>query len=1129
VPGGVASCPIQQQTQFGAPSADARCGQLVITAANGKTSIDTVTVTIGGKTPTWLQPGQSIQSAIDQAAPGDLIIVPRGVYTEMVLMWKPVRLQGVGAASSVIDANAHPAGKLLTPWRRQVGCLFGLTPDGRPNTNSTAPNCSQVPSLASLPAAQLYASGGPNFPTMIVDRVPTEGILGWDTTLNGNLAEQLIEPSLMGAYEGAAITVLGKGVNIPSGGPAIDAWGTGAEAAYPDGTVLLSANDCATGPRVRGGGEGSPRQNLYPGNFYCNPSSIDGLGLRNSSQGGGGIFVHGWGHNIQLANNRVYGNTGSLSGGITVGQGEHVDLPLAGEAVVLPPGSCESSPIPNLGLPFCYNTFVNVHHNAVTLNSSLGDELFSSTPAGAGGVSISNGSDHYRFTNNWVCGNMSTGDGGGVAHIGWSEGGLIEHNAILFNQTTNPTITTNGGGLLVMGAPDPDPPCGVNNDKDCVADPASIGPSDGTGLGLVINANLILGNSADAGSGGGLRLQHVNGTDVMNFPDGNTACSRDLSSCNWSSVSVTNNIIANNVAGWDGAGISLQDALAVNIVNNTIVSNDATASSGVLFNSLFAPLASAPGTNCNNQAGTGSCPQVAGLVSVTNSPVLQANLPAGLTCPQGHGSGGSCGLYSVPLLFNDVFWQNRSFFIGVKGFGAGNQNQQMLVSLFNAFSGTPAASQPATDATTPDGTGLVITGGTGACTPGASYWDLGVRGDQGPGNHSSLGGTTLALSPIYSVLTDPTLYSGANNTGGSQHDPTFLSEYCNGSRVPPEDVCKDANGATVPCGWQVPPGTNETNALPTPVFSLSPSATVDEGNNWVNMRWGPLSLLNPVSGTTLGNYGPASSSSVINLIPSSATVAYGLAPLVDFYGTSRKNGFVDAGAVEFAGGGGGGGGGGGPSRAATVSPGTLAFGNWAAGTTSNSLTVTVTNTGTLALAGGTFTFAGGSVHFSRTGGTCGSNLAVGASCTIDVAFTPGGGGPNTYTRTLTVAYGGGATVTPSVVTLTGSRVSMAVNPTALSFTAAAGTASPTQTLTIRNSTGGTRTLTITGLAAPFSRPNGGAGGSCGATLGSGATCTVNIRFTAPAAPGTSHGSVTITTSGGFTVFNSPVSLTGVSQ
>src|SRR6202040_2518128 len=133
---------------------------------SGKQSIDTVTVTIGGKAPTHVLATDTIQGAIDAAAPGDLIIVDpaftpsataaagtscagvtapsttcvetKAEHNELLIMWKPVRLQGVGAASSIINANTHPAGK-LDVWRQRVNCLFGLSLNGTATSTTSNP------------------------------------------------------------------------------------------------------------------------------------------------------------------------------------------------------------------------------------------------------------------------------------------------------------------------------------------------------------------------------------------------------------------------------------------------------------------------------------------------------------------------------------------------------------------------------------------------------------------------------------------------------------------------------------------------------------------------------------------------------------------------------------------------------------------------------------------------------------------------------------------------------------------------------------------------------------------------------------------------------------------------------
>jgi hypothetical protein len=949
------------------PNFGEHCGQLVITAANGQQSIDSVTVTVGGKTPTYVNgenaTGSAVQKAIDAATPGDMIVLAPGAYNEMVLMWKPVRLQGVGAASTTINANTHPSGK-MDPWRRQVNCLFGLALNGSllavpGNTyDPTGVYSSLCPSLQPTNATSQWGK---------VDPLPLEGIIGWDTTLNGNLAQLLQEPSLMGAYEGAAITVLGKGKNLSIGPDSTGAAGT--EGDFPTNARSLtnSNGDCAN----------------FPSNFLCNPSRIDGLTLTNSSQGGGGIYVHAWNHFLEISNNRIHGNAGTLSGGINLGQGESPDATLDAQGHEL---------------PFLFDKNVRIHNNSITANSSYGDELFSASPSAAGGVTFCTGADYYQFNYNWVCGNLSTGDGGGVVHEGFIYDGNIAHNWILFNQSNNITLPTNGGGIAVLGAsPDGNVPgappgteCGNTiTDADCAP-----GLSDGIGPNLVIDSNVIMGNTAESGSGGGIRLQTVNGTEVQRFP---------LQPDQWYKVTVTNNIIANNVAGWDGGGVSIQDALKVDFINNTVMSNDTTASSGVLFNTLGAPGASTPPPGCdptNNPTCAGnevvsSTIQPAGLVSMQNTANLTSGLPATINCPANYPTkkNGECRGFSYPKIENDLFYQNRVFNIQVGGLGTGTQNQQNLVTL------VPQLSQAIS--------GACVTG-----TGGAKYWDVGVRGDTGPGDHSS----KATLTASYSILTDAANLSSVTTPAQSQNftgNPAVVTQYCNGARVPPE------NGGF---GYQVPPGIADATT-PNPVFNLQPAATVDEGNNWINMTYGPLSVANPMpvnsptgvagtgsNGTANGNYGLTSSSIAINKI-TQGTVNYSDAPSVDILGTQRKTDKrVDIGAVEYTGA---------LPASAAVSPASLAFGNVNVNSTAPSQTLTVSNTGGASV---TFTAITVTAPFSRptAGGTCSTAtpLTAGNNCTIVVVFSPTATGAQTGTVTIT----GNVTVTGSPVGLTGTGV-----------------------------------------------------------------------------------------------------------
>jgi len=203
--------------------------------------------------------------------------------------------------------------------------------------------------------------------------------------------------------------------------------------------------------------------------------------------------------------------------------------------------------------------------------------------------------------------------------------------------------------------------------------------------------------------------------------------------------------------------------------------------------------------------------------------------------------------------------------------------------------------------------------------------------------------------------------------------------------------------------------------------------------------------------------------------------------------------------------------------ALTVTPSSLTFPRSVLHTTSASKAVTLTNTGSELI---TFSSLSTSGDFAQTN-TCGGSLALNASCTVNVTFTPNA--INNRTGILTITDN--APNSPQKVNLTGVGSVVSVSTMSLSFGMVHIGSTIKQTFTLTN-TGtiniGISKVSITGTgASAFSQTN-----TCGTSVRAGATCTFTVSFF-PSTKGPSIASVSIADNGG----GSPqgVSLTGQGQ
>ncbi len=283
--------------------------------------------------------------------------------------------------------------------------------------------------------------------------------------------------------------------------------------------------------------------------------------------------------------------------------------------------------------------------------------------------------ENVRIANNRVIANAGTNLAGGIGLFAGSDNYEVADNDICGNFSLE-----YGGGLSVYGrSPNGkihhnrvylnqsvDEGGGIMIAGELPTTPGALSPGTGP---VDIYANQIQSNLGND-DGGGIRFLMA----------GN------------SPINVYNNMIVNNVSTHEGGGIGINDTPDLRIYNNTIMKNLTTATA----------------VTSNGQ------PAPAGLSTSANSDQLQATIPGNPT-------------FSEPLLFNNIFWDNRA--------------------------GTRA---------------------------GTSVTGIGVAGDASPVNHWDVGVAdgTGVLAPTNSVIQQaaavhPYTTSGSN----SSSDPGVVSTY----------------------------------------------------------------------------------------------------------------------------------------------------------------------------------------------------------------------------------------------------------------------------------------------------------------------------------------------------------------
>jgi hypothetical protein len=174
---------------------------------------------------------------------------------------------------------------------------------------------------------------------------------------------------------------------------------------------------------------------------------------------------------------------------------------------------------------------------------------------------------------------------------------------------------------------------------------------------------------------------------------------------------------------------------------------------------------------------------------------------------------------------------------------------------------------------------------------------------------------------------------------------------------------------------------------------------------------------------------------------------------------------------------------------ATLSATSLTFATEPLGITSGMQSITLTDFGTATLKIASIVVAGADrSDFAQTN-NCGSALAPGASCIINVTFSPTQAG----SRTANLSISDNSSGSPQTVSLAGTGTVIQLNPVSLSFGYVSGGQSRTLTTTLTNR--GSAALGISSIRiAGTDADEFHQGNNCGSSLGPGASCTISVTF-----------------------------------